>query len=244
MDRDVIKIMDVPFDACTMDGAIKRTLELLDEPGQHIICTPNPEIVMEAQKDKTFMEILKAADLVVADGIGIVWASKFAHKKLTERVSGYDLSLKLFEALKDTDKTLYFFGGSPGVAACAAKKMAKKYAGLKFCGTRNGYFTSSDEGKIIDDIKKASPDVLFVGLGSPKQEKWIYDNLRLTGAKIAIGVGGSFDVMAGNVKRAPIVFQKLNIEWLYRLVTQPKRLGRQMKLPEFALKILITRNVK
>lgn len=244
MDREVIEIMNVPFDAVDMDGAVKRVAELFEEPGQHIICTPNPEIVIEAQKDKVFMDILKAADLVVADGIGIVWASKYCHKRLTERVSGYDLCLRIFDLIKDCDKTVYFFGGSPGVAAAAAKKMVRKFPGLKFAGTRNGYFTQADESKIIDDINKASPDILLVGLGSPKQEKWIYDNLRFTGAHIAIGVGGSFDVMAGNVKRAPKIFQKFNIEWLYRLVTQPKRLKRQLRLPEFAFRILITKNVK
>ncbi len=242
--NDVVKIMNVPFDTSGMNGAVKKIMGYFEDGGEHIICTPNPEIVMEAQKDKTLFGILLAADLVVPDGVGIVWASKFSKNKLKERVSGYDLCLKLFEKMKDTDKTVYFFGGSPGVAAEAAKKMMAKYKGLKIVGYRNGYFSPKDESQILADIRNASPDLLLVGLGSPKQEKWIYDNLRFTCAKAAIGVGGSFDVMAGNIKRAPKIYRKFGLEWLYRLIKQPSRFKRMMKLPEFAILIILKRNVK
>ena len=119
----------------------------------------------------------------------------------------------------------------------------RKYPGLKIVGVHNGYFDEKEEKKIIQDIKKKAPSILLVGLGAPKQEKWIYDNIRLVGAKVAIGVGGSFDVMAGNVKRAPKIFRRLGLEWFHRLITQPTRWRRMMRLPKFALTVLSTRAV-
>jgi len=242
--KSVVEIMGVPFDTSGMDGAVHKIMGYFEDGENHIICTPNPEIVMSAQQDEELFGILKSADLVVPDGIGIVLASKISDKKLKERVSGYDLCLELFESMKDNGKTVYFFGGAPGVAQKAAQQIELKYKGLKVVGHRNGFFSSADENEIIEDIKEKSPDLLLVGLGSPKQEKWIYKNLKSTGAGVAIGVGGSFDVMAGNVKRAPLIFQKLGIEWLYRLIKQPSRFKRMLNLPKFALLIILKRDVK
>lgn len=231
-------VLGVPFDVVTMEQAVAKTKAMLHDGGQHFICTPNPEIVMEAQADKELMHVLEEADLVVPDGIGVVWASKYSEEKLTERVAGYDLTQNLMKELAGTEETFYFFGGAPGVASTAARKMAKQYPGLKIVGGHNGYFDEKEEKKIIQDIKKHAPSILLVGLGAPKQEKWIYDNLRLIGAKVAIGVGGSFDVMAGNVKRAPKLFQKLGLEWFYRLISQPTRWKRMLRLPKFVLVVL------
>ena len=239
--RKLTHVLGVPFDAVTMEEAVAKAKKLLKEEGQHIICTPNPEIVMEAQKDQELMNILHEADMVVPDGIGVVWASKYSEIRLTERVAGYDLGQNLMAELAATGETFYFFGGAPGVASTAARKMMKKYPGLKVVGVHNGYFDEKEEKRIIQDIKTKSPSILLVGLGAPKQEKWIYDNIRLTGAKVAIGVGGSFDVMAGNVKRAPKIFQKLGLEWFHRLITQPTRWKRMMRLPKFALTVLKTK---
>ncbi|NCC15214.1 MAG: glycosyltransferase [Clostridia bacterium] len=236
--RKVTQVLNVPFDAITMKEAVARVKILLNTEGQHFICTPNPEIVMEAQKDKELMSVLREADMVVPDGIGVVWASKYSSICLKERVAGYDLTQNLFSELAGTDQTFYFFGGAPGIATEAARKMMRKYPGLKIVGIHNGFFDAKEEKKIIHDIKKLSPSILLVGLGAPKQEKWIYDNMRLFGAKISIGVGGSFDVMAGNTKRAPRLFQKLGLEWFYRLLTQPTRWRRMMRLPVFAFTVL------
>ena len=139
--------------------------------------------------------------------------------------------------IKDTDNTVYMFGGAPGVAEKAAEEMRKKYPGLKIVGIHDGYFDAKEEKNIIADIKEKKPSLLLVGLGSPKQEKWIYSNLRFTDAKLAIGIGGSFDVMSGNLKRAPEFFCKLGIEWLYRLIKQPTRFKRMMRLPKFVLRV-------
>ena len=239
--RRITDILGVPFDVINMDEAVKRVIGYLSGSGQHMVCTPNPEIVMEAQEDKELMNILNAADLIVPDGIGIVIASKFCKEKIKERVAGYDLVQNIFEKLKDTEYKVYFFGGAPGVASTATKKMSKKYPGLSIVGTRNGYFSSKDEKDIIDDIKRSGADLLLVGLGAPKQEKWIYENMRLTGAKVSIGVGGSFDVMSGKVKRAPVFFQKCGLEWFYRLLCQPTRLKRMLKLPKFVLVVFLNK---
>lgn len=236
--RRMTQILDVPFDALTMTEAVEKAKSFLHDGKQHYICTPNPEIVMEAQEDKELMTILREADLVVPDGIGVVWASRYSEIRLTERVAGYDLTQNLFRAVADTEETIYFFGGAPGVASTAARKMKSKYPGLKIVGGHNGYFDEAEEKKIIADIKRLSPSILLVGLGAPKQEKWIVHHLEEVGVKVAIGIGGSFDVMAGNVKRAPKIFQKLGLEWFYRLISQPTRWKRMMRLPKFALTVL------
>lgn len=236
--RKMTQILDVPFDALTMAEAVEKVMGFLADGKQHYICTPNPEIVMEAQQDKELMKILREADLVVPDGIGVVWASRYSEILLTERVAGYDLTQNIFSRIAGKNETVYFFGGAPGVVSNAARQMKKVYPGLKIVGGHNGYFDAEEEKKIIADIKRLSPSILLVGLGAPKQEKWIYEHLEEVGAKVAIGVGGSFDVMAGNVKRAPKLFRKLGLEWFYRLITQPTRWRRMMRLPKFTLTVL------
>lgn len=236
--RKMTQILDVPFDALTMAEAVEKVMGFLADDKQHYICTPNPEIVMEAQHDKELMKILREADLVVPDGIGVVWASRYSEILLTERVAGYDLTQNIFSRIAGKNESVYFFGGAPGVASTAARQMKKVYPGLKIVGGHNGYFDAEEEKKIIADIKRLSPSILLVGLGAPKQEKWIYEHLEEVGAKVAIGVGGSFDVMAGNVKRAPKLFRKLGLEWFYRLITQPTRWRRMLRLPKFVLTVL------
>lgn len=234
-------ILGVPFDAVTMDEAVARVRDMLAAQKQHIICTPNPEIVMEATKDEKLMEILAEADMVVPDGIGVVWASRYSEIRLRERVAGYDLTQRLMAELAREGHTFYFFGGAPGVASAAARAMMKKYPGLQVVGVHNGYFDEKEEERIIGDIKAKAPSILLVGLGAPKQEKWIFEHLMLTDARVAIGVGGSFDVMAGKVKRAPKLFQKLGLEWFYRLISQPTRWKRMLRLPLFAVTVLKTK---
>ncbi|GFI62441.1 N-acetylglucosaminyldiphosphoundecaprenol N-acetyl-beta-D-mannosaminyltransferase [Clostridiales bacterium] len=229
-------VLEVPFDIYSLEESADLAVKLIGEKGQHIICTPNPEIVMEAQTDRELMGILKSADMVTADGIGVVWASKYSSVRIPERVSGYDLVLKIFERLRDTENGVYFLGGAPGVAQKASEIMKKKY-NINVVGVHDGYFSEKEERDMIAEIKKIRPSLLLVGLGSPKQEKWIYNNLRLTGANLAIGIGGCFDVMSGNLKRAPKIFTRLGLEWLYRLIKQPTRFKRMLKLPKFVLKV-------
>ena len=236
-----INILGVPFDDVDMNGAVNKAMEFMAEDKFRMICTPNPEIVMNARTDKSFMDLLNSADMVTADGVGVVWASKYFGKSLDERVSGYDLAQGIFEKMKDTEYTAYFFGGAEGVAEKAKAEMEKKYQGLKITGTHNGYFDEEQERLILEDIRNKKPNLILLGLGSPKQEKWMYENRYLLKGSVCMGVGGSFDVMAGNIKRAPEVFQKLGLEWFYRLITQPTRFKRMLKLPLFVVCVLVNK---
>lgn len=238
--RKQTKILNVPFDVVTMEEAVSNVLEFFKGDKPSIICTPNPEIVMLAQEDLELMEILENSHMVIPDGIGVVWASKYTGVSLPERVAGFDLTQNLFSHLSNdpkNNKSFYFFGGGEGVAEKAKIKMKEKYPNINIVGTRSGYFSLEDEEAIIEDINSKNPDVLLVGLGAPKQEKWIYKNIDKLNVKVAIGVGGSFDVMAGVVKRAPVLFQKLHLEWFYRLITQPTRCKRMLQLPIFVMKV-------
>lgn len=235
-----VLIMDVPINNVTMEEAANQMVGYLQGTGQHTVFTPNPEIIMEAQDDKEMMTILKKADLVVADGIGVVLASKVLKvPTLPERVGGFDLMQNVLNKIKDTDIRVYFLGSKPGVAAEAAKNMRKKYAGINIVGASDGYFTQDDEPALINTIKDLNVNLLLVGLGAPRQEKWINQHLEELGVKVAVGVGGSLDVMAGVVKRAPEIYQKLGLEWFYRLITNPKRAKRMTNLPVFGAKIIV-----
>lgn len=236
--RKIIKVLGVPFDDLSMEEAANQIIEAMENGEKKIVCTVNPEIIMKAREDLELMEILKSADMVTADGIGVIWAAKFLGTPLKERIAGYDLCQNIMARIKDTGHTIYFFGAAPGTAEEAAKKMAKEHKGLTVVGTRNGYFTEKDEREIVSAIRIASPDLLLVGLGAPKQEKWIYENFNNTNAKVSIGVGGSFDVMSGNINRAPMIFRRLNLEWFYRLISDPKRAFRMLALPKFVIEVI------
>jgi len=233
-----VNILNVLFDNLTNADALDLLLEFLEQGGNHILYTPNPEMVMAANSDAELMTVLNSADLIVPDGIGIVWASRIIGRRLKERVAGCDLILALFGAIKDTGKTVYLLGGKPGIAELATKNMIIKYQGLNIIGCHDGYFSEEDEPKILDDITRLKPDILLVGLGMGRQEKWIYRNRTLP-VRLMVGVGGSLDVMSGSVKRAPKIFRQMGLEWFYRLISQPSRALRMLKLPAFMIKVII-----
>ena len=237
-----VEILGVGFHNVTMTEAVERIKEFLDGTETRCVYTPNPEIVMLAQKDQEFMKVLRKGDLIVPDGIGVVKAAKMLRTPLKERVAGYDLVQHTLEYCSKTGKKVFFFGAGPGVADEAVSKMKEKWPGLVVCGTRNGYFKQEEEPTILAEIKGAQPDVVLVALGAPKQEKWIYKNRKTIGCKVCIGVGGSFDTMSGKLKRAPNWAIKLNLEWLYRFMKQPTRFKRFLQLPKFVLKVLLTKN--
>lgn len=238
-----VNILGVLFDCVTMAEATQKILSLLDQEEKYLIVTANPEIVMEAQKSSAFCNTINRGDLVVADGIGVVIGSKIIKKPLPERVAGYDLIQNVFNVIKDTNKTVYFFGASPQVAELAAKKMMEKYPGLKIVGTHDGYFDEEEEKVIIEEINRLKPDLLLVGLGAPKQEKWWINNKEQLDVKVCVGVGGSFDGFSGKLKRAPKIFIKLGLEWFYRLIKQPTRFKRMLRLPLFLLLVLRKRKL-
>lgn len=238
-----IRIFGVRIDCVDMEEAFNRFLTLLNRERSAVIYTPNTEMVMMAEKDPEFKEVLNAADLVIPDGIGLIHASRIHHLGLTDRVPGIELMDRILKYCHATRRSIYLFGGKPGTAELAGQKILEKYPNIVIKGIENGYFGPDDEDRIIDAINDAKPDVLFVALGAPKQEKWIAKHRRTLNAHVAMGIGGSLDVYAGNVKRAPVFFQKLGIEWMHRLLKEPSRIGRMMALPKFMIKVIITRNI-
>lgn len=223
------EILGVRFDDLTQQEAAQRGRQLLEEDKFHYVVTPNPEFLLAAEKDPEFRRVLNAADLVLPDGIGVVYSAKILGTPLKERVPGIEFAEAMLSALNDMGGRLYLLGAKPGVAEEAGRRICARYPDLVLCGTHDGYF--KDEQAILPEIAAAKPDLLFVCLGAPKQEKWMARWGQHTGAKLAIGLGGCLDVFAGNVRRAPEQWQKLGLEWAYRLKKEPKRIGRMAKLP-------------
>lgn len=228
-----IDVLGVGFDNVTMDEAILKCEEMLAGNKANLVVTPNPEIVMKAREDEEYMKIINEASLVIPDGIGIIKGANILNTPLKERVAGYDLICNLLEKYKDGSKSFYFWGSKPGVAEIAKQKMEEKYPNIKILGADDGYFDDAKKAKIIAKLADLKPDILLLGIGFPKQEKLIHSLLPQKLFKIAIGCGGSIDVLSGTVKRAPKLFIKLHIEWSWRLIKQPSRIGRMMVLPKF-----------
>ena len=229
-------VLGVAFDNVTLDEAVDRALALLEEEGPHLVVTPNPEIVQRAEKDPEFAEILSKAHLVLPDGVGVIYAAKILGRPLRARVPGIDFASALCDVLAKDGRRLFLLGAKPGVAEQAAGNLKKDHPGLTVCGVHDGYF--KENSPVVGEIRAARADVVFVCLGFPRQEYWMAQNGGDTGAGLLVGLGGSLDVFAGQIKRAPEGFRKLGLEWLYRLITQPSRIGRMAKLPLFLFSAL------
>lgn len=225
------EILGVGFDDLTIEEAADRASALLEEEGFHYVVTPNPELVDRARREETFREALNGADLVLPDGIGVVYAARLLGRSLKGRCPGIDFAGKLMERMARKGQRLYLLGAKPGVAEAAAARLEVRYPGLTICGVHDGYF--QEDGPVVEDIRKAGADVVFVCLGFPKQEYWMVKNGPATGARLLAGLGGSLNVFAGVVERAPESWQRLGLEWLYRLTREPKRIGRMARLPLF-----------
>ncbi len=224
-------IMGVSFDNIRLEEAIERGAALAKGASFSYVVTPNPEIVNMAREAADYRRILNEAALVLPDGIGVVYAAKLLGTPLTERVPGIDFATGLVARLAETGGRLFLLGAKPGVAAQAAEKLKEIHPSLIVCGTHDGYF--QEDAPVVEAIRQAEADVVFVCLGAPKQERWMVQNGAATGAHLMVGLGGVLDVYAGNVKRAPEAWQKVGLEWLYRLLHQPSRFGRMAKLPLF-----------
>ncbi len=226
-------VLGVGFDNVTKAEAVERALELIDAREGRYVVTPNPEIVMLAKENPALKEALAGADIVLPDGAGIVKGAAILGRPMKEKVPGIDFACGVMARLAERGGSVYLFGAKPGVAEAAAETLRTKFPGLVISGTSDGYF--SDDGPIIEKIKDAAPDFLLVCLGAPKQELWMAKMSGKLPVGLMVGLGGSLDVFAGTVKRAPVAWQKLDLEWLYRLLKEPRRIGRMMKLPLFVI---------
>lgn len=235
--QEKINIRGVHFDNVSLSGAVEKLMEYLRNGKQAALFTPNSEIVQSCIESPELFEIINSAEVIVPDGIGVVKAGKilgtpFEHGK----VAGIEVGEELIKSIAGTEYKVFMLGGKPGVAEKAIAKLSEKYSGVNFVGSADGYFKKDGEenDKIIHMINSTEADVLYVCLGAPAQEKWIYANRsRLTSVKLMLALGGSLDGYSGNVKRAPKLFINLGLEWFYRLLCDPKRIGRMMKLPKF-----------
>ena len=236
---DKVNILGVHVDMVTIAEAADLIMTFMEEEKFHSVFTPNSEIIMRAYRDEEFAKLLNGADLLTADGIGVVYASRILKKPIKERAAGFDIAKKVLYKMKDTEHSLFLFGGKPGVAEKAAENLIKDYPNLKIAGMRNGYFKEDEEADIVREINESGADMIFVCLGAPKQEQWINRNKAgLTNIRVAMGIGGSLDVFAGTAERAPEFFCKTGLEWFYRLCKEPWRAKRMTDLPKFALTVI------
>lgn len=228
-----IDILGVPFDNMIMDEAVDCAMNCCAGRKAAYVVTPNPEIVMSARENRELLEAIRGADFVLPDGIGVIYGARILGTPLQERIPGIDFAVRLMERLSYARSGVFLFGAKPGVAERAAENLKAQFPGLVIAGTHDGYFT--DDGPVIEAINAAEPELLLVCLGSPKQELWMARHAGKLNVGLMAGLGGSLDVFAGIVERAPERWQKLGLEWLYRLMKEPSRIGRMMKLPKFAL---------
>nr|WP_326172079.1 WecB/TagA/CpsF family glycosyltransferase [uncultured Oscillibacter sp.] len=230
-----IDVLGVGFDNLTLAEAAERGMELLHTEGARYVVTPNPEIVEVCREDPAAREAVNGAALVLPDGIGVIKGAAMLGTPLKERVPGVEFAARLLERMAGEGKSLYLLGAKPGVAELAAERLKERYPGLRIAGTHDGYF--QDDGPIVEDIRQSGADAVFVCLGAPKQELWMARNGPATGARLLCGLGGSLDVFAGTVKRAPKFWRDHGLEWFYRLCSDPRRLGRMIRLPLFLIHV-------
>ena len=226
-----IDVMGVQVDNVTLEEAVAAGMELVNGTGCSYVVTPNSEIIYECGQTEGLLPVLNAAGLVLPDGIGVVYASRILGRPLKEKVAGIDFAEALVRELARAGKSLFLLGSEPGVAEQAAEKLRERYPGLLIAGTNDGFF--KEDGPIVEKIHASGADVVFVGMGAPKQEFWMARNGQATGAKLLAGLGGSLNIFAGQAQRAPDVWINLGLEWLYRLIQEPWRFKRMCRLPLF-----------
>jgi N-acetylglucosaminyldiphosphoundecaprenol N-acetyl-beta-D-mannosaminyltransferase len=226
----------------TMDEALSRLEAFIKSGEPHVVVTADSSGIVEARKDAEFLAILHSADLVTADSVGVIWAAKRKGEPVPERVSGVDIFARLCRMSAERGYRLYFLGGAPGVAEMAAERCRLLFPGCNIVGARHGYFPSDSDELVAQEVAEAKPDVLFVAMGMPRQEKFITSTQKIIKAPVAMGVGGTLDVYSGTVKRAPRLIQKMKLEWLWRLIQNPKKFAKVKNLPIFVRMVLRSRD--
>lgn len=234
----VVHIFGVPVSKMGMDQTVEYVSEVIREKKPHQVITVNPIMVMAAVDNPEYLAMMKRAELIIPDGTGVVWAAQYIENPVSERVPGIDFIHRLFEIGQNRKWKVYFLGASREVVEAAAHNIQRQYPRLQIVGVRDGFFTADDDQAVIADIVQAQPDILLVGRSADKQETWIDQYKHQLNVPVMIGVGGSFDVISGKLKRAPILFQKLRLEWFYRLLQEPWRYKRMLMLPKFVVKVI------
>ena len=243
--QEKVRILGVDIDNITSDEAGKITKKLIETSNKscNLIVAPNVEFIMEAQKDKEFYEILKTAKLATPDSIGVIIGGKIQKSPFKERIPGQAYLRKIFEVGEREGWTFYLLGGKGDIPKRAKENLESIYKNVKIVGYHEGFFEEDSEEEVIAEINKLQPNVLFVAMGAPKQEKWIFKNRDKLKVDVAAGQGGTFDYEAGNIKRAPVWMQKCGLEWFWRLIKQPSRIKRMMVLPIYLIKIIFTKDI-
>lgn len=239
--KEAVRILGVPVHPLTMEEAVSELDARTGRGEQTFVVTANAEIIMMCQDDPEYRKIVcEKADIVLPDGAGAVWAGRRLGYDVPERVAGCDLYLKLMELAAAKGRKAFFFGAAPGVAEAARAKCEAMFPGVQVAGCRNGYFKEEDVPGIIEEINSSGADFLFAALGAPKQEKWLDRHRSQLKPKVLMGLGGSLDVLAGRMERAPKWMQDASLEWAFRLYKQPSRFLRMMALPKFVLKVIFS----
>lgn len=236
MNNSVAPILGVRFSTQSFQETVADLVKRIESGHMTHVVTANPEIVMIAREQEKLRTILERA-YVVPDGIGIVYAAKWLHQPIHERITGIELLEALMVHADERKWKVYMLGASPESNRSASERLAERYPQAQIVGARDGYFRAEDEPEIIREITSLQPDILFVAMGAPRQEEWISAYRDQLQVPLVMGVGGSFDVIGGRVKRAPVVWQKLHLEWFYRLLKQPSRWKRQLAIPLFVLAV-------
>ena len=230
-------IRGLKIDNITMSEAVLMTENALEKGKKTVVFTPNAEIAQACSEDESIMKIISSADILLPDGAGILKAAKILGTPLREKVAGVDYGENVARMCAEKGYSLFILGGKPTVAEKAAEHLRGRYPGLKIAGCRDGYFDKSPEGSeaVVNEINAAKADVLYVCLGFPAQEKWAMENTARLSPLVIACLGGSVDIYAGTAKRAPKLFISLHLEWLWRLIKQPSRIGRMMALPKYII---------
>ncbi|MEK3911957.1 WecB/TagA/CpsF family glycosyltransferase [Paenibacillus sp. FSL H7-0331] len=221
-----------------MNETVNLITHMIESREPHQIITANPIMVMSAVDSSTYMQLLQAADLVVPDGAGIVWAANYVGNPVAERVTGFDLLHRMMQLGEPKGWKVYLLGASPEMIEAAASSLKRQYPALQLVGYRDGYFQADEDAAVIANIREHDPDILLIGRSADKQEPWIAQYKQQLRVPVIMGVGGSFDVLSGKLKRAPVMFQRLRLEWFYRLLQEPWRYKRMLVLPKFVMKVI------
>lgn len=229
-----VNVLGVGIDNLTLSEAVDKALSLISEHRCAYMVTPNPEIVMAAWDDPKVSKAIKNADLVIPDGVGVMQAARILGTPLREHMPGIDAATEIIKRLASRGGSVFLYGARPGVAEKAAERMKQRFPGLVICGTNDGY--GNDDGAVVSKINAAKPDFVMVCLGVPKQELWMAKHAAKLDAGLMAGLGGTIDVFSGQVKRAPLKWQKLKLEWLYRCFEEPKRFRKIKRIPQFIIK--------